>query len=113
MDGQDMNDSSGGTPGSAAGTNLGVDAIREFTVTTTNYSTEYGIVLGGVFNVVTRSGSNQLHGSVFEYIRNSALDAKNYFDMPGRIPPFRRNQFGGTVSGPIRKDYANCSPILF
>jgi hypothetical protein len=104
MDGQDMNDSSGGTPGSAAGTNLGVDAIREFTVTTTNYSTEYGVVLGGIFNVVTRSGSNQLHGSVFEYIRNSALDAKNYFDLPGRIPPFRRNQFGGTVSGPIRKD---------
>jgi hypothetical protein len=105
MDGQDMNDSSGGTPGSAAGTNLGVDAIREFTVTTTNYNAEYGIQLGGVFNVVTRSGSNQLRGSVFEYIRNSALDAKNFFDNPRlRIPEFRRNQFGGTLAGPIKKD---------
>src|ERR1700682_2120458 len=105
MDGQDLNDSSGGTPGSAAGTNLGIDAIREFTVITNHYNAEYGIVLGGIFNVVTRSGSNTFHGSAFEFLRNSALDAKNYFDLKtAPIPPFKRNQFGGSLGGPIKKD---------
>jgi Carboxypeptidase regulatory-like domain len=105
MDGQDVTDYSGQTPGSVAGTNLGIDAIREFTITTNNYSSEYGLVAGGVMNVVTNSGTNAFHGSGFEFLRNSALDAKNYFD-PGnqKIPAFKRNQFGGVIGGPIKKD---------
>src|SRR5438445_13484674 len=105
MDGQDVTDYSGQTPGSVAGTHLGSDAIREFTITTNNYSTEYGLVSGGVMNVVTNSGTNAIHGSGFEFLRNSALDAKNYFDPANRpIPAFKRNQFGGVVGGPIKKD---------
>src|SRR5437870_5892374 len=105
MDGQDVTDYSGQTPGSVAGTNLGIDAIREFTITTNNYSTEYGLVSGGVMNVVTNSGTNAIHVSAFEFLRNSALDAKNYFDPANRpIPAFKRNQFGGVVGGPIKKD---------
>ena len=105
MDGQDVSDYAGQTPGSAAGTNLGIDAVREFTITTNNYSTEYGLVAGGVMNVVTNSGTNTLHGSGFEFLRNSALDAKNYFDQANKpIPAFKRNQFGGVLGGPIKKD---------
>src|SRR5438128_2568307 len=105
MDGQDVTDYSGQTPGSVAGTNLGIDAIREFTITTNNYSSEYGLVAGGVMNVVTNSGTNAFHGSGFEFLRNSVLDAKNYFDPADRkIPAFKRNQFGGVIGGPIKKD---------
>ncbi len=106
LDGQDITDSGGRTPGSAAGVNLGVDAIREFTIIVNNYSTQYGLVVGGVVNVATRSGTNTLHGSGFEFLRNSAMDAKNFFDpaSPAPVPPFRRNQFGGTIGGPIKKD---------
>lgn len=105
LDGQSINDANGLTPGSAAGTNLGVDAIQEFNVVTTNYNAEFGLDVGGVINVVTRSGTNQFHGSAFEFLRNSALDAKNYFDLAqAPIPPFRRNQFGATAGGPIIKD---------
>ncbi|OFW36536.1 MAG: hypothetical protein A3J28_18735, partial [Acidobacteria bacterium RIFCSPLOWO2_12_FULL_60_22] len=105
MDGQDITDYAGRTPGSVTGSNLGVDAIREFSVLSGSYSAEYGLVSGGVMNVVTNSGTNQLHGSGFEFLRNNKLDAKNFFD-PARdpIPPFKRNQFGGTVSGPIITD---------
>jgi len=105
LDGQDIGDYNGRTPGSVAGANLGIDAIREFTVLVNSYSAEFGTVIGGVMNVVTQSGTNRFHGSVFEFLRNSALDAKNFFDRPGTpIPPFKRNQFGGTLSGPIRHD---------
>jgi hypothetical protein len=105
MDGQDVTDYSGQTPGSVAGTNLGIDAIREFTITTNNYSSEYGLVAGGVMNVVTNSGTNAFHGSGFEFLRNSVLDAKNYFDPANqKIPGFKRNQFGGVIGGPIKKD---------
>jgi hypothetical protein len=105
LDGQSINDANGLTPGSAAGTNLGVDAIQEFNVITTNYSAQFGLDIGGVINVVTRSGTNNFHGSAFEFVRNSALDAKNYFDLAqAPIPPFRRNQFGATAGGPIIKD---------
>lgn len=84
---------------------LGVDAIREFRVLTNNYSAEYGRAVGGVTNIVTRTGTNDLHGSVFEFLRNSAMDAKNFFDLATEpIPAFRRNQFGGSIGGPLRKD---------
>ena len=103
LDGVSLNDYANGAPGSVLGGSLGVDAIQEFSVITSNYSAEYGKTSGGVVNAVTRSGTNQLHGNVYEFLRNSKLDAKNYFDI-GNIPPFKRNQFGGTLGGPIQKD---------
>src|SRR6516164_2130092 len=82
---------------------LGVDAVREFNVLPHSYGAEYGKRAGGQISVVTSSGTNQLHGSVFEYLRNSALDARNFFDQ-GSAPPFKRNQFGASLGGPIKKD---------
>jgi len=104
IDGISMNDYSNAGPGSVVGGNLGVDAIQEFSVLTGNYSAEYGRTAGGVINGTTRSGTNHLHGSVYEFLRNSALDAKNYFDAGSSPPPFKRNQFGGSIGGPILKD---------
>jgi hypothetical protein len=103
LDGVSMNDYSNGAPGSVLGGNLGVDAIQEFSVLTSNYAAEYGKTSGGVVNAVTRSGTNQFHGDAYEFLRNSALDARNFFDL-GQIPPFKRNQFGVSAGGPIRKD---------
>jgi outer membrane receptor protein involved in Fe transport len=106
LDGVSLNDYANGAPGSVLGGSLGVDAIQEFSVLTSNYSAEYGKTSGGVVNAITRSGTNQIHGSVYEFLRNSRLDAKNYFDdhsLP--IPPFKRNQFGGAVGGPIVKNH--------
>jgi len=102
LDGVSLNDYANGAPGSVLGGNLGVDAIQEFSVLTSNYSAEYGKTSGGVINAVTRSGTNAFHGSVYEFLRNSALDARNFFDGTN-IPPFRRNQFGGSIGGPIFK----------
>src|SRR5580700_366998 len=102
LDGVSMNDYANGAPGSVLGGNLGVDAIQEFSVLTSNYSAEYGKTSGGIVNAVTRSGTNAFHGSVYEFFRNSALDAKNYFeaaDAPKAA--FKRNQFGGDIGGPI------------
>jgi outer membrane receptor protein involved in Fe transport len=89
------------------GQNLGVEAIQEFSVLTSNYSAEYGKTSGGVVNAISRSGTNQFHGSVYEFLRNSALDANNFFDNANGVPkpPFRRNQFGVSAGGPIRKDH--------
>jgi len=104
MDGVSLNDYANGAPGSVMGGNLGVDAIQEFSVLTSNYSAEYGKTSGGVVNAVTRSGSNAFHGSAFDFLRNSKLDAANFFEA-GQRTPFRRNQFGGAIGGPIRKDH--------
>ncbi|MGH9354878.1 MAG: TonB-dependent receptor domain-containing protein, partial [Terriglobia bacterium] len=106
VDGISVNDYSNGSPGSVIGENLGVDAIGQFSVLTTNYSAAYGRSSGAVINAITKSGSNQIHGSAYEFLRNSNLDAANFFDNFGNIqkPPFRRNQFGGSVGGPIQKD---------
>jgi len=103
LDGISVNDYSNSAPGSVLGQNLGVDAIQEFSVLTSNYSAEYGKTSGGVVNAITKSGTNQFHGTAYEFLRNSALDAKNFFDV-GSAPPFKRNQFGGSIGGPIRKD---------
>jgi len=95
------------TPGGVSGDLLGVDAIREFNVLTGTYDSQYGKRAGAQVNVVTQSGSNQFHGSVFEFLRNSALDARNFFDQssPGRrLPTFQRNQFGGAAGGPLKKN---------
>lgn len=103
LDGVSFNDYSNGAPGSVVGVDLGVDAIREFSVLTSNYSAEYGRASGGVINAVTRSGGSSLHASLYEFLRNSAFDARNFFDGAAP-PPFKRNQFGGTLGGPVQKD---------
>ncbi len=88
-------------PGGASQELLGVDAVREFNVLRDSYSAEYGKRPGGQVIIATQSGTNQLHGSVYEFLRNNALDAPNYFDQ-GSAPPFQRNQFGAALGGPIR-----------
>src|ERR1700676_2953731 len=103
LDGVNINDYANAGPGSVLGGNLGTDAVAEFSVLTTNYSAEYGRTSGGVISAITKSDTNQFHGSVYEFLRNSALDARNYFD-PAAIPPFRRNQFGASAGGPVWKD---------
>ena len=91
------------TPGGTSGQLLGVDAVREFNVVSDTYSASYGKHQGAQISIVTASGTNKLHGSVYEFIRNSALDARNYFDQ-AKIPAFQRNNFGGSLGGPVRKD---------
>src|SRR5579864_1566085 len=83
---------------------LGVEAVREFNVLSDTYGAEYGKRAGGQINIVTSSGTNQLHGDLFEFLRNSDMDARNFFDHTIGTPPFKRNQFGGTLGGPIKKD---------
>jgi hypothetical protein len=103
LDGTDMNDSQNFTPGGAGGQLLGVESILEFQVITHNASAQYGRSMGGIINAVSKSGTNVLHGDLYEFLRNSALDAKNFFDDPAApIPGFVRNQFGASAGGPIR-----------
>ena len=90
-------------PGGASGELLGVEAVREFNVLRDTYGAEYGKHPGAQVVIVTQSGSNQWHGSAYEYLRNNALDSPNYFDQ-GSAPAFQRNQFGASIGGPIRKD---------
>jgi hypothetical protein len=106
LNGLIVNDFSNAGPGSVLGQNLGVDAIQEFSVLTNNYSSEYGFTSGGVINAVTKSGSNAFHGSAYEFLRNSALDAATFIDNSTGTPKpaFTRNQFGGSAGGAILKD---------
>jgi outer membrane receptor protein involved in Fe transport len=105
LDGTDINNVYNKTPGSVGGVLLGVEAVLEFQVLTNAYSAEFGRSAGGVINAVTRSGANTVQGSGFEFVRNSAFDAKNFFDPKDKpIPPFKRHQFGGTLGGPIERD---------
>jgi hypothetical protein len=90
-------------PGGASQQLLGVDAVREFNLLADSYSADYGKRPGGQVLIATQSGANQLHGSLYEYLRNNALDAPNYFD-PGSAPGFQRNQFGAALGGPIQND---------
>jgi Carboxypeptidase regulatory-like domain/TonB-dependent Receptor Plug Domain len=90
---------------SVMGTSLGMEAIQEFSVLTNTYSAEFGGT-GAAVNAVSKSGTNSFHGSAYEYFRNSVLDSSNYFDAPGQKPDFRRNQFGGSLGGAIKKDKA-------
>ncbi|MFN7938676.1 MAG: TonB-dependent receptor [Bryobacteraceae bacterium] len=78
------------------------DALEEFSIQTNSYSAEYGRNAGALMNAVTRSGTNQFHGTVFEFLRNEKLNARNFFS--NTIPPFKRNQYGGTIGGPVRRD---------
>ena len=88
------------TPGGPSGVLLGVEAVREFNVLRDSYGAEFGKHPGGQVVIVTQSGSNEWHGSAYEYLRNNVLDAHNFFDV-GAAPPFQRNQFGGSIAGPI------------
>src|SRR5580704_116719 len=103
MDGISINDYTNAAPGSVLGLELGVDAVQEFSVELSNYSAAYGKTTGAVINAITKSGTNSFHGDAYWFLRNSYLDARNFFD-PAKIPPFRRNQFGGSAGGPIQKD---------
>jgi hypothetical protein len=106
LDGAIVNDYSNSGPASVLGGNLGVDAIQEFSVLTTNYSAEYGFTSGGVINAITRSGTNSFHGSLFEFVRNDKFDATDYFINAGGLPknPLRQNQFGGSGGWRILRD---------
>jgi carboxypeptidase family protein len=102
LDGTDTADAFANSPGGLGGGFLGVDALREFQVLTSSYSAEYGVGGGAIVNAITKSGSNQLHGTAFEFLRHSGLDARNFFNAEKL--PFRRNQFGGSLGGPVVKD---------
>ena len=115
IDGTPMQNMTGLDAASESGTTLGMDGIKEFQVITDLFSAEYGLSMGSQTTIVSKSGTNSLHGDVFDYLRNSSLDARNYFDelsvLPPTVPeggkriaPFRRNQFGGSLGGPIKKD---------
>ena len=107
IDGISVNDYTNGGPGSVVGATLGVDAIQEFSVITTNYSAAYGRTAGGVVNAITKSGTNQFHGDAYEFLRNDALDAANFFDNFSNTPKpaFRQNQFGASLGGPVSKNH--------
>ena len=89
----------------SSGVNAGVDAIREFNVQTSTFSAEFGRTAGAQINVVSKSGTNRLDGTVFEYVRDDAFDANNYFTQPGDDKALRRHQFGGTIGGPVHRDH--------
>jgi Carboxypeptidase regulatory-like domain/TonB dependent receptor len=102
LDGISVDDYANGPPASALGVSLGSDGVEQFTVLTSNYPAQYGRSSGGIIGASTRSGTNDFHGSAFEYLRNSAFDARNFFD--NAKPAFHRNQFGGSAGGPIWRD---------
>jgi hypothetical protein len=102
IDGISAVDALGGSPSSAAGVSLGVDAIGEFSVLTSNYSSQYGRTAGGVVNAITKSGTNAFHGDAYWFLRDEGFDAKTFPDTV--IAPFHRNQFGGSLGGPIQKN---------
>ncbi len=104
LDGTSTTSVRGKAPASVAGVALGVDSIREFEVITSPYSAEYGRGTGGTISVVSKAGTNSLHGSVFEFLRNSDMDARNFFDPLEGPPAFRRNQFGFSLGGPVLRN---------
>lgn len=113
LDGSSVNEMQNTTPGSVTGGFSGVDSVQEFQLLTNNYSAEFGGAGGGTVNMISKSGGNDIHGTAFEFLRNSALDARNAFDLVDRdnppdgkadVPPFKRNQFGGSVGAPIIKN---------
>lgn len=104
LDGVSINDQTSGAPGSIQGSVLGVDAVQEFSVVTSNAPADYGKTSGGVINAASRSGTNSFHGTVYEFLRNDLFDARNFF-APVKKPALRRNQFGGSAGGPIIKDH--------
>ena len=106
IDGITVSDYAMSSPGNVIGVVLGVDSIQEFQVLTGGFPAEYGRATGGVVNAITRAGTNQFHGSVYEFLRNSALDSNDFFSRVAGTPkpPFKRNQFGASAGAPIIKD---------
>jgi carboxypeptidase family protein/TonB-dependent receptor-like protein len=106
IDGITVNDYAMAAPGNVIGVVLGVDSIQEFQVLTGGFPPEYGRATGGVVNAITRSGTNQFHGAVYEFLRNSAFDSNDLFsrEADSAKPPFKRNQFGASAGAPIIKD---------
>jgi hypothetical protein len=115
LDGTSLTVYGGATGASISGSTLGLDGIKEFSIVTNNFSAEYGMVMGSQMLMVSKGGTNTFHGDAFDYLRNSSLDARNFFDTPQnsgtsasgaprRLPEYRRNNFGGSVGGPIQKD---------
>ena len=113
LDGGLLMSASDNNGSSAMGTTLGVDGIQEYRIITNNFDAEYGMAMGSQMIVASKGGTNNFHGGAFGYLRNSVLDARNYFDLPAysqalgankRNPDFRRAQFGGSIGGPIQKD---------
>ena len=105
LDGTDINDTRNQVPRSAAGGQLGSDTLLQVQVLSNNYGAQYGRAGGGVLNAISLSGSNEIHATLFEYFRNSKMDARNFFDGSEK-PPFKRNQFGATLLGPLSRDRA-------
>ncbi|MSO19754.1 MAG: TonB-dependent receptor [Acidobacteria bacterium] len=96
-------------PAGPSGALLGIETVQEFQVLTSSFSAQYGRALGGVFNAVSKGGTNEFHGNAYDFLRNSAVDARDFFDRKRfadspRLPPFRRNQFGATFGGPVQQD---------
>jgi Carboxypeptidase regulatory-like domain len=109
LDGAILSSVNGVSTASVSGQTLGVEGIREYRVLTNSTSAEYGLTMGSQMVIVSKGGTNRFHGSLFEYLRNNALDARNFFDYgylqgQGRLPQFQRNNFGGSIGGPIQKD---------
>ena len=109
LDGAPVGTMFGRSTTSQSGNAMGVDGIKEYKVITSNFEAEYGMTMGSQMAMVSKNGTNQLHGTAFEFLRNSSLDARNYFDTPAdsgtkRLPEFRRNNFGASAGGPIRRD---------
>jgi Carboxypeptidase regulatory-like domain len=110
LDGAPVTTLLGRAPTSESGNSMGVDGIKEFKVITSNFTAEYGMAMGSQMAMVSKNGTNQFHGDGFEFFRNSLLDSRNYFDLPParlnghRLPEFQKNNFGGSVGGPIKKD---------
>lgn len=103
LDGTQLNDTLSRSPGGEAGVFMGVEAVKEFKVILHNFSAEYGRAAGGVFNAVTKSGTNSFDGSIYYFHRNSAFDARNFFDLE-EVAPFKRNHFGFSLGGPVVKN---------
>ncbi|MSO19835.1 MAG: TonB-dependent receptor [Acidobacteria bacterium] len=106
VDGTEIGDHMGQAPGGVSGQALGVEAIREFSVLTTSYSAAYPSQGGAVVNAITQSGTNDIHGALFEFLRNSAMDSNEWVNNRNRTlqPGFKRNQFGFALGGPVAKD---------
>ena len=100
------------TPGGASGQLLGVDAVREFNILRDTYGAEYGKKPGGQVIIVTQSGTNQWHGSVFEFLRNNALDARNFFDAGSPLLRSREINLARRLGGPIKKTRRFSSPTM-
>jgi hypothetical protein len=104
LDGAIMQSQFSYNPGSEGGNTLGIEGIKEYRVITNNFDAQYGVTMGSQTVMVSSSGTNSFHGDAFEFIRNAAMDAKQFFDLSPKIPQFQKNNFGGSLGGPIKRE---------